>query len=221
MIEKFYAFVKKIKTQFEVKKKMAQLQQSLSQSDDEYQNYVGKQLSRTINKKVHRGTHTYFLIDAIDASYGVAEKSVLCVGCRNLVEVEYFESKSAGKITAIDLNGDEVRILSMDMHNLKFIDNSFDIVFSSHSLEHSFDPKKVVSELSRVATPGGIVAVEVPVGFVPSEVDRVDFGTIERLSEEFFCNKCQLIWSERHEKESERNPHKMEIIRCIFQKATK
>ncbi|MFN7875405.1 MAG: class I SAM-dependent methyltransferase [Pirellula sp.] len=219
MIEKIYALVRKIKTQFAVKKKMAQLQQSLSQSDEEYQAYVGKQLSRTINKKVHRGTHTYFLIDEINAKFGVSGKTVLCVGCRNLVEVEYFESKSASKITAIDLNGDEIKILSMDMHNLKFPDKSFDIVFSSHSLEHSFDPKKVISELSRVAIPGGIIAVEVPVGFVPSEVDRVDFGTIERLSDEFSCNNCELIWSERQGKESERNPHRMEIIRCIFQKA--
>ena len=218
MIQKLYALVRKIKTQFAVKKKMAQLKQSLSQSDDEYQSYVGKQLSRTINKKVHRGTHTYFLIDSIDAQFGVKDRSVLCVGCRNLVEVEYFESKSAKKITAIDLNGDEVQILSMDMHNLKFSDNSFDIVFSSHSLEHSFDPKKVVSELSRVANHGGVVAVEVPVGFVPSEVDRVDFGSVEKLTEEFDVNKCKLLWSERHQRESERNPHKMEIIRCIFKK---
>lgn len=41
--------------------------------------------------------------------------------------------------------------IEMDMHNLKFSDKSFNLVFMSHVIEHSLDPKKVIAEAIRVA----------------------------------------------------------------------
>lgn len=48
---------------------------------------------------------------------------------------------------------------------LPFEDKSFDTVFSSHTLEHSFDVDKAISELHRVAKRGILV---VPYGETPS-----------------------------------------------------
>lgn len=45
---------------------------------------------------------------------------------------------------------------------LPFVDNLFDICYSSNVLEHVDDPKKVLSEMIRVTKPGGIIQVVVP-----------------------------------------------------------
>lgn len=52
--------------------------------------------------------------------------------------------------------------LEMDMHFLDFPDNSFDLVWSHHSLEHSFSPLFALREWLRVLRPGGYLAVTVP-----------------------------------------------------------
>ncbi len=45
---------------------------------------------------------------------------------------------------------------------LPFVDNLFDICYSSNVLEHVDDPNKVLSEMIRVTKPGGIIQVVVP-----------------------------------------------------------
>ena len=42
---------------------------------------------------------------------------------------------------------------------LRFIDNSFDAVFMTNSLDHTQSPKEVVSEICRVLRPGGYFAL--------------------------------------------------------------
>jgi ubiquinone/menaquinone biosynthesis C-methylase UbiE len=46
--------------------------------------------------------------------------------------------------------------------DLPFEDNRFDIVFSSHVLEHADNATKMLNEMKRVAKPGGIVIIGVP-----------------------------------------------------------
>ncbi|MBP9151282.1 MAG: class I SAM-dependent methyltransferase [Flavobacteriales bacterium] len=46
--------------------------------------------------------------------------------------------------------------------NLPFEDNSFDVVYSSHMLEHTSDYDKALSEMNRVVRPDGIVIMGVP-----------------------------------------------------------
>jgi len=56
--------------------------------------------------------------------------------------------------------GYEVR--HMDMHFLDYGDCAFDVVWSHHSLEHSFSPLLALREWYRVLKPGGSLAVTVP-----------------------------------------------------------
>ena len=49
-----------------------------------------------------------------------------------------------------------------DICNLPFEDNSFDIVFCNHVLEHIEDDKKAMSELYRVLKPGGMGIFQIP-----------------------------------------------------------
>lgn len=54
------------------------------------------------------------------------------------------------------------RALAMDMHFLDFDDASFDLVWASHALEHSFAPLLALREWLRVCRPGGLLCVTVP-----------------------------------------------------------
>lgn len=53
-------------------------------------------------------------------------------------------------------------IARQDMHFLDFEDNTFDLVWASHTLEHSFAPLLAIREWMRVCQPGGWICVTVP-----------------------------------------------------------
>ena len=53
--------------------------------------------------------------------------------------------------------------IKMDVHNIPFEDNKFDVVICNHVLEHVKDSKKVMSELYRVMQPGGWGIFQVPI----------------------------------------------------------
>lgn len=54
-----------------------------------------------------------------------------------------------------------VEVLSMDMHELRFPDASFDAVTTGFALMFSPDPVKLAAEIRRVLVPGGRIAVAV------------------------------------------------------------
>jgi ubiquinone/menaquinone biosynthesis C-methylase UbiE len=61
------------------------------------------------------------------------------------------------------LNGVEPeRVIVSEGEALPFTDGSFDIVYSSNTIEHCHDPVKLLSEAMRVLKPGGILHLEVP-----------------------------------------------------------
>ncbi len=66
----------------------------------------------------------------------------------------------------------------MDVTNLPFCNNSFDIVICSEVLEHITDDKKAMAELVRILKPGKILAVSVP-RFWPEKICWL-------LSDEYF-----------------------------------
>ena len=94
---------------------------------------------------------------------------VLDVGCGQCHALELFTQHGAEPI-GITLNeeerqggkakGHDVRI--MDMSFLEFDDNTFDIVWARHSIEHSPFPLFTLSELYRVLRPEGLIYLELP-----------------------------------------------------------
>jgi SAM-dependent methyltransferase len=73
------------------------------------------------------------------------------------VEVVGLE-RSPRQITAA-IKAPNLRYVQGDAHELEMEDGAFDLVYARYVLEHVADPQKVVQEMSRVARPGGRVAV--------------------------------------------------------------
>ncbi len=78
-------------------------------------------------------------------------------------------------------------VMELDVTNLAFDDNLFDIVICNHVLEHVEDDIKAMSEINRVLKPGGKAILQVPIAYqlkvtyedknIVSESDRhIHFG---------------------------------------------
>lgn len=107
------------------------------------------------------------------------------------------EQQIEQKVRAADyidyLSGDlnpEIAMVQMDVTDIQYPDNSFDVVYCSHVLEHVPDDAKAMSEMYRVLKPGGwaILAapirgettVEDPSVTTPEERERV-FGQVDHV----------------------------------------
>jgi len=107
------------------------------------------------------------------------QSNTLCVGAdfgfENLIETR---KKIIFHQAINDLSCKTIDLSCMDVTNLPFCDNCFDIVICSEVLEHIPDDKKAVFELVRILKPGKILAVSVP-RFWPEKICWL-------LSDEYF-----------------------------------
>lgn len=89
----------------------------------------------------------------------VASARVLMIGPRNEAEILLFEGYGFQRknITAIDLISVSPLIVPMDMHNMTFADDSFDVVYAVRVFPYSADPKRAVGEMVRVLRNGGLL----------------------------------------------------------------
>jgi SAM-dependent methyltransferase len=197
-------------------KAVLQSKQTLKVQDTKYGSYLRDQLEETLRKKRLMGRsaiESFPLIDELVQRCDVKGKSVLCVGCRNIDEILIFRKLGAGRVVGIDLYSDVPDILVMDMHDLKFADASFDIVYSRHSFEHAFDKAKAGREFVRVLRDNGVVAVEVP-GKYKGGADYNLFSGIDDVLVAFQPFVGEALRNDYSRKED--NPHGMDIIQVIF-----
>lgn len=87
-------------------------------------------------------------------------KSVVCVGCRHHSEIVDFES-SGLSAEGFDLFASSEKVKVLDMHDMgdEYKENQFDVIYSSHSLEHCLDPKKVLTAFAKVSKIGCYVVL--------------------------------------------------------------
>lgn len=91
--------------------------------------------------------------------FDFAGSRVLCVGPRNEAEVLLLDLYGfpLRNVTAIDLFSYSPHILLMDMNELDFPEDRFDIYYSSAVIKYSPDIRRTVAESIRVTRPGGLM----------------------------------------------------------------
>lgn len=95
----------------------------------------------------------------------ISTKNVLEVGCGRAYLANLMTKKA--KVTACDIvissqlpkKFPDIKFMSEDIENLSYKDNAFDTVVCTHTLEHTKDLKKAVSELRRVAKKELIIVI--------------------------------------------------------------
>ncbi|MFA8343792.1 MAG: methyltransferase domain-containing protein [Rhodothermaceae bacterium] len=101
---------------------------------------------------------------------------ILDVGCgQGLAIRKFMEAKL--DVTGITLNEEDYEICKsqnynvyqMDQSFLEFEDNSFDIIWARHVLEHSLFPLYTLIEFSRVLKDGGLIYIELPLPGQPTK----------------------------------------------------
>ncbi|MBM4147368.1 MAG: class I SAM-dependent methyltransferase [Nitrospira sp.] len=93
-------------------------------------------------------------------NYSLSQLEVLHVSPDPILS-EMFK-KTAKYYLSIDLNS-PYAMVQMDLTNLGLPDNSFDIVFCSHVLEHILDDATALKEINRVLRPSGLAILTVPI----------------------------------------------------------
>lgn len=101
----------------------------------------------------------------------LVDKSILLVGCGTGEETLLLEEFGASDIHGIDISKTSIRLATKaypthqfnvgDMHQLKFADTTFDLVYSSLAIHYSPKPLDVYEEIFRVLKPGGVLQFSV------------------------------------------------------------
>ena len=75
--------------------------------------------------------------------------------------IKPFEKAHGDNYVTADIESPLAKV-KMDIHQIPFKDNSFDVVLCNHVLEHVDDDIKAMSEIHRVLRPGGFAVMQVP-----------------------------------------------------------
>lgn len=97
----------------------------------------------------------------------VHDLKILEFGCGNGFQIPYLQK--LGKVIATDIylsdemaQDGELAFCESDINELPFVDNTFDIIFSNHVVEHLPEPQKAFAELGRVAKEECVFVFSVP-----------------------------------------------------------
>jgi ubiquinone/menaquinone biosynthesis C-methylase UbiE len=96
---------------------------------------------------------------------------ILDISCGDGVGLRVFKDLGFKNVVGVDYNEDKVKnarltgyeVFQADMHVLDMFENSsFDIVYSSHTLEHAYSPLKVINEFHRILKPECLLYLVLP-----------------------------------------------------------
>jgi hypothetical protein len=191
----------------------------------EYRQYIEEQISRSVRRSTYVNRFRKFSgsrdrliqqIAKIAKNWHLNCETVVSIGCRDERELVTIESLlRASNIIGVDLFTGTGRIMIADMHDLPFDDDYFDVSVAIHSMEHSFDPHKSLGQMHRVTKKGGLIAIEVPIGFEVTEFDRYDYKGLMGLISYFPAGGVSVLWAEVENRIAISKPPS---LRAIFQK---
>lgn len=96
---------------------------------------------------------------------------------------KFFSEKQNIKYYPVDINPDNYDFIDVkykvDMQDIPFPSNKFDLIYNSHVLEHVPDDIKAMKELYRVLKRNGVCIILVPINILPETFENEDFNTPE------------------------------------------
>jgi len=97
----------------------------------------------------------------LDVGCGVGRymEVALMAGAEQVVGIDMSESVYAVAENFAHVDSDKVQVMQLDLHDVWFPDESFDIIYSIGVLHHTPDTKKAFFSLLRLLKPGGIIAI--------------------------------------------------------------
>jgi len=95
--------------------------------------------------------------------------------------MKQFEKQHAEKYITADIESPLAKV-KMDIHEIPFPENHFDVVLCNHVLEHVDNDIKAMSEIHRVLKPGGYAVMQVPF-FAPIPDVTVEDASITHARE--------------------------------------
>jgi len=184
----------------------------------DYQEYLTVQFDRTFSKRnqIPARRNSILMERLVELGDPPRDGAVLCVGPRDAFEVDWFRGKGFSNICGIDLFSQHPDVLVMDMHHMSFPRDTFDVVYASHSLEHSYRVEDAVAEILRVAKPGALMGVEVPIKYNARGADRFDFGGVKGVLRLFAPHVTKVLWSDEQEPGTPLNWSGTAIARTVF-----
>lgn len=114
---------------------------------------------------------------------------ILDVSCGDGVGLRAFRSLSFERVVGFEYDNEKAvfarqsgyEVIEGDFHDLScFESKKFDIVYSSHSLEHAFYPEKVISEFHRILCDKGRLFLVLPFpdrGPIDAHIAKIVLGT--------------------------------------------
>jgi len=135
-----------------------------------------------------------------------------------MLEINKFKKAGYKKITAIDLVSINPLVVKvMDMHQMSFNDNSFDLIYCSGTFHCSYNPKRLVKEFVRVIRNSGAIFITVPVKFKKNKIYQFDVKSLGNLHNMFKKNIKKIFWSKLLKPGDKNNPNNDFLIRSFFE----
>ena len=133
-----------------------------------YEDYVNKQLEKTLNPnriKKWKGQEWQIKVDGFrhlfkrNEEFLQNKKNSICLGARTGQEVFVLRDLGLNSI-GVDLVEFPPYTIKGDIHNLEFDDKKFDLIFTN-ILDHSLYLEKFISEMERVCVKDGIIILNI------------------------------------------------------------
>ena len=175
---------------------------------DEYTKYIEKQSEKTLDptrRKKWLGEEWQLKIDGFKnefskfKDYLTSEKTCLCLGARTGQEVVALKELGVENSIGIDIVPHDPHVIKGDIHNLDFEDETFDFIYTN-IIDHSINPKKMISEVERVLKTDGIFLLQIQLGlnqdeYTVFEIDNPIYDIVT-LFDQSFCLGIRSINSD-------------------------
>jgi len=120
---------------------------------------------------------------------------ILCIGSRYGIEVEAFKQLGYTNIKAIDIYPRSKLVMKADMHELPFSNDSFDFIYTHHSLDHALYPNKAIDEMYRVSINNAIWTHTIPFDDYGKE-EAIDFDSSKEIVDFFEKYTKEILYEQ-------------------------